>query len=214
MKLDRNDLAILKVLLSDGRESLSSIARKTSLTTPTVSYHFSRMIKSGLIKKFAPVLDQSMLKPGVSAFVTLKVRTGDTDRVSRRVSAIEGVSGVFVTTGEPNMTLRVNCADAKQLQDLLNTKLSKIIDDGEVVSIQLILDTVKDEQPLVLSGEIAVKLRCDYCKGDVSSDRPYHVKVGSMYHYFCCRTCRRSYLEKYGSRIRRINAVRETPLRS
>jgi len=214
MKLDRNDIAILRVLLDDGRESLSSIARKTSLTTPTVSYHFSRMVKSGLIKKFAPVLDQSMVRPGVSAFVTLKVKVGDANRVSRRVSAIGGVSGVFVTTGESNMTLKVNCADSLELQDLLNTKLSKVIDDGEVVSSQLILDAVKDEQPVVLPGDIAVKLRCDYCEGEVASDRPYHVRVGSMYHYFCCRTCRRSYLEKYGSRIRRINAVRETPLRS
>lgn len=214
MKLDKNDVAILKVLLQDGRESFSSVARKTFLTTPTVSYHFSKMVRSGLIKKFAPVLDQSLVRPGVSAFITLKVKAAGSKSVSRRLLALEEVSGVFVTTGEHNITLKVNCADPRQLQELMSTKLPQMIDGGEVVSSQLIVDTVKDEQPVVLSRDITVKLRCDDCKGEVTSDRPYNIRVGSMRHYFCCRTCRKSYLEKYAGRIRRINAARETPLRS
>ncbi len=213
MKLDRTDMAILKVLLEDGRESFSGIAKRTSLATPTVSYRFSRMVKSGLIKKFAPVLDQSMVRPGVSAFVTLKVKAGNTRSVSRKLSSVPGVSGVFVTTGEHNVTLRVDCADPRELQDLLSTRLPKIV-DGEVVASQIIVETVKDEQPAVLSEDVTLKLRCDYCKGEVASDRPYNIRVGSMYHYFCCRTCRRSYLDKYGARIKRINSVAVTPLRS
>jgi len=208
MKLDSTDRAILKVLLQDGRASLREIARKTSLTTPTVASHFSRLVESGFIKKFAPILDQSTLRQGVNAFVNLRINSGDTNSILRKLSTMSEVIGVFVTTGENNVVLKINCEDTKRLQDFLDERLPKL--GGEVVSSQLILDAVKDEQPASLTGEIAVKLRCDYCKGEVLSDRPYNIRVGSQYHYFCCRTCRRSFLEKYGKRIARINAVGET----
>ncbi len=208
MKLDSTDRAILKVLLRDGRASLRDIARKTSLTTPTVASHFSRLVKSGFIKKFAPILDQSTLRPGVNAFVTLRINSGDTNSISRKLSTMSEVIGVFGITGENNVMLKINCEDTKRLQDFLNERLPKL--GGEVMSSQLILNAVKDEQPVSLTGDIMIKLRCDYCKGEVLSDRPYNIRIGSLYHYFCCRTCRRSFLEKYGKRIARINAVNRT----
>lgn len=203
MKLDGTDKAILKALLEDGRRSMRDIAKKTSLTTPTVSLHFSRMVKSGFIKKFAPVLDEEMVGKGVNALVTLKVKAGDADRVSKKLSAIEEAAGVFVTTGENNITLKVCCADARALQELANARLPKLIGGGgEVVSSQLIVKTVKNEQPaLIPTGEVTVDLRCDLCKGEIASNRPYNIRVGSTYHYFCCKTCRKAYLVKYHSRL-------------
>ena len=209
MKLDSSDTAILKVLLQDGRASLTNIARKTSLSTPTVASRFSRLVKSGFIEKFAPVLNQSTLRPGVNAFVTLRIRSGDIKSASRKLSTMDEVEGVFVTTGEDNVMLKIRCVDTEQLQGFLNEKLPRLI-DGEVTSSQLIMTTVKDEQPVYLTGDIAINLRCDDCKGDVLSERPYNIRVGSTYHYFCCRTCRRSFLQKYGKKITRINSVART----
>ena len=204
LKLNSYDKSILKVLLDDGRASMRDVARKTSLTTPTVSYHFSRMQKSGLIKKFAPILDQNMVSKGVEAFVMLKTKAGETAKASKKLSALEQVSGLFVTSGENNIILKVSCTDTRELQDLLNARLPRLV-DGEVVSSQMIMDTVKDEQLVSLSNDISVSLKCDYCKGEIASDRPYNIRVGEGYHYFCCRTCRKSYMDKYGKRIRRIN---------
>jgi Lrp/AsnC family transcriptional regulator for asnA, asnC and gidA len=207
MKLNGIDIAVLNALLQDGRASLRDIARKTSLTTPTVSYHYSRMVKSGLIKKFTPILDQGMVGKGINAFVMLRTKAGDTSNVSKKLLSIGQVSALFVTSGENNILLRVNCADMRELQELLNVTLPKLV-EGEVVSSQLIVDTVKDEQPVTLSSDIAVSLKCDLCKGEIASERPYNIRVGSTYHYFCCRTCRKSYIEKYGKRMKRINAQR------
>ncbi len=209
MKLNQNDVAILKVLFQDGRESFRKIAKRTSLTTPTVSYHFSRMMKSGLIKKFVPVLDQTMGGQGVNALVKLRTRAGNTNSISKKLSALPEVSGVFITTGENNLTLKVSCADSRQLQDLLNVRLPRMV-DGELVSSELIVKTVKDEQPVFLTGDINVELKCDFCKEAITRARPYNIRVGTTYHYFCCKTCRRSYLERYGQRIGRINAASKT----
>jgi DNA-binding Lrp family transcriptional regulator len=171
------------------------------------------MIKSGLIKKFVPILDRSAAHEGIDAFVTLKPKAGQTNSVSKKLVGLEEVSSIFVTTGENNITLRVNCDDSKRFQDFLYRRLPRVV-DGEVVSSQVIVSTVKEEQPMRLTNQTAIRLKCDYCKGDVTTSRPYNIRVGQTYHYFCCRTCRRSYLEKYGQRIKRINAGRRTSLHS
>lgn len=213
MNLDSNDIAILKTLLQDGRESLREVARKTSLTTPTVSFRLSRMMKSGFIKKFVPVLDHSSAHQGIDAFVALRVKAGDANSVSKKLAGVEEVSCIFVTTGENNILLRVNCADLKQFQGFLNERLPRLV-RGEVIWSQLIVSAAKEEQPIRLTNDIPINLKCDYCRGDIAVDRPYNIRVGESYHYFCCRTCRRSYLEKYGQRIKRINVGRRTPLHS
>jgi len=207
MKLDSKDAAILNVLLRDGRKSLRDVAKETSLTTPTVSFRLSRMMKSGLIRKFAPVLDSSMTSRGVDAFITIRTRAGSTRRVSRKLASLGDASGVFVTTGRDNITLRVSFTNAKELEDFISTKLPRMV-EGEVVSSQIVVEAVKDEQPPPVSLGISVPLKCDYCGGDVASDRPYNVRVGPTYYYFCCRTCRSAYLEKNASRITRYNAAR------
>ncbi len=41
-QLDKNDVAILKSLLGDGRKSFRQISRETGITTPTVKARFDR----------------------------------------------------------------------------------------------------------------------------------------------------------------------------
>ncbi|HUI86629.1 MAG TPA: winged helix-turn-helix transcriptional regulator, partial [Nitrososphaerales archaeon] len=73
MQCDEVDLKILQALLNDGRASLRQIAERTSLTTPTVSSRLTRMLKSGTIKKFVPILSSDSVHGGIAALVTLKM---------------------------------------------------------------------------------------------------------------------------------------------
>jgi DNA-binding Lrp family transcriptional regulator len=182
---------------------MREIARKTSLATPTVSLHLSRMVKSGFIKRFVPVLDEEAITKGIGALVTIRVKAGEVDKVSRALSALDEATGIFVTTGENNITLKVTSPDARALQELMNLRLPKLIGErGDVISSELIVRTAKNEAPaFVPTSEVTLNLRCDYCKGEVATSRPYNIRVGSSYHYFCCKTCRRAYAVKYRARI-------------
>ena len=200
LKLDSNDLSILKVLMEDGRASLREIAARTSLSTPTVSFRLSRMQKSGLIRGFAPILDPSATNQ-VLALVKLKVAGHKMDGITRVLAKMPEVTGVYVTTGEDNLTVKVSTDDVESLQRFVGGKLAKL-PDVELVSNNIITKTLKDERSPRLKQDTTLKLRCDFCQGEVTSNRPYNIKVGSTYHYFCCRTCRKSYLDKYRSRIR------------
>jgi DNA-binding Lrp family transcriptional regulator len=216
MKLDSIDAAILKQLLADGRASLRDIAKKTSLSTPTVSSHFYRMIKAGLITKFVPVINLNETElHGILALVNLKVQGSphpppsafsssfpSIDAVARRLARVKEICSVFVTTGESKLVLKVIARNSEQLHRFLSGSFLRRL-GVEVISTQIIIKTVKDEFPSHLLAEgTPIKLRCDFCKGDIATSRPYTILSASSHYYFCCKTCKRSYLERYGERIK------------
>ena len=201
MKLDGDDLSILRVLSEDGRASLREVAARTSLSTPTVSLRLSRMLKGGLVKGFAPVINPAAAHE-VYGFVKLRAHARDTGRVTRQLANVPEVRGVFVTTGSDNIMVRVAAADVDSLGRFISRKMSGL-EGAEIASTDIVTEVVKDVNEVRLKADTPLPLKCDYCGGEVASDRPYNIKVGSTYHYFCCRTCRRSYVEENRARIAR-----------
>jgi DNA-binding Lrp family transcriptional regulator len=64
-QLDDYDVAILKVLMRDGRKSFRQISRETGITTPTVRARFERLINVGFIKSVSPVFDFGVVEGDV-----------------------------------------------------------------------------------------------------------------------------------------------------
>jgi DNA-binding Lrp family transcriptional regulator len=205
MKLDPIDLMILKRLSEDGRASLRQIARRSSLSTPTVSSRFERMKRSGLIQKFVPIfnLDASE-NSGVVALVSMTAPASRLSGIAAELARKPEVYGVFLTTGASNLMVKVSLRNTQSLQRFLaGADLKKL--QLEISGSQIVTETVKDEHPLPFAGEFQMKLYCDLCKDEITTSRPYTIKVASTRYYFCCKTCRASYLEKHGARIRAIN---------
>jgi YHS domain-containing protein len=57
------------------------------------------------------------------------------------------------------------------------------------------------------TDDVHMKLSCDLCKGEITSNTPYTIRVASTRYYFCCKTCKATYLQKHGDRIRSINKM-------
>ncbi len=207
LQLDPIDILILQELMEDGRASLRHVAEKTSLSTPTVSSRFERIMRAGLIKKFAPIFNPEAMAPnqGVFALVTLRVASSRVAATAKKLVQIKEVCGLYATTGENNITLKVNFTDTQALRQFLEGKALRVL-GAEVAASQVITGILKDEQPIAFAQGFKMKLRCDFCKGDITSNRPYSIKVASARYYFCCKLCRRSYLDKHGERINSINA--------
>ena len=204
MKLDPIDLIILKELSEDGRASFRQIAKKTSISTPTVSSRFERMKRAGLIQKFVPVFDlDASENSGVTAFITMKVPASSVSKIASELAEKPEVFGSFVTTGENNLTLRVNLPNLKSLQRFVSGSDMKKL-GVEVTGSQIVTETLKDEHPLPIAGDFQMKLYCDLCKGQIMTSRPYSIRVGPARYYFCCKTCRQTYLQKHAARIRAV----------
>lgn len=203
LKPDGTDVKILEALMEDGRASLRQIARRTLLTTPTVSARMARMTRAGLIKKFVPVLSADSVNRGVLALVSLKVDSSAAEKVAKDLAKLREVENIYMTTGQ-NITLKVVLDDVKGLQSFL--KRSVLRRHGvDVTSSQIITSIIKEEPASLLPGVLTMNLKCDYCHGEVTSGRPYTIAAGPSHYYFCCKTCRKAYLDRFGSRLARIS---------
>ena len=188
--------------MEDGRASFRQIARRTSLTTPTVSSRMARMTKAGLIKKFVPVLSADSVNRGALALVTLAVDSRSAEKVAKDFAGLREVQNVYMTTGQ-GVTLKVALDGAQELQPFLKRNVfgkPKV----KVTSSQIITSVVKEEPGLTLPSELTMNLECDYCHGAVTSNRPYTLVAGPSHYYFCCKTCRKAYLDKFGHRLGKI----------
>lgn len=204
MKADPIDLIILRELSKDGRASLRQIAKKTSLSTPTVSARFERMKRAGLIQRFVPVFNLNASNSGVVALITLSVPASVVSKIAAELARRPEVCGVFHTTGPNNLLLKVSFPNLNELHRFTtgaSFRKSKVT----VAGTQIVTETIKDEHPLPFASEFRMKLSCDLCKGEISTNRPYSIKVASTRYYFCCKTCRSTYLDKHGARIRAVN---------
>lgn len=205
MKLDPVDIMILKELSQDGRASLRQIASRSFLSTPTVSSRFERMRRGGLIQKFVPLINlEASENSGLLALVTLIAPSSSLSKAARYLSKRPEVYSVYLTTGTNNLMVKLSVPNAQSLQRFLESSYIKKL-GIQVISSQVVTQTIKDEHPLPFAGEFKMKLSCDLCKGDITSSRPYTIKVASTRYYFCCKTCKANYLEEYRERIKKIN---------
>ncbi len=198
MNLDPSDRAILEILMKDGRASLREVAARASLTTPTVSTRLARMQKAGLIKGFAPILDPSMTA-GVRSFVRLKVPTRDVKAASSALARLPEVDGVFLTVGGGNLLVKLTTNDLEGVETFVSRRFRG--KGWEVVSTEVVEKTVKDERSTVIPDAILLPLKCDYCGQEIRTERPFNIRVGLTRHYFCCKTCRKSYLADHRGEI-------------
>lgn len=213
MKLDSKDATILDVLIKDGRASLREVAARTSLTAPTVAMRLARMQKGGLIRGFAPVLDPSATQQ-VAAFVRLRVPPEKAGAAAEAIAKMPDVVGVYLTAGEGNILVRLGVDDLAEVEPMVAGKLSSR-PGWKVVSCDVVTRAVADVPRFRVPRGATFILKCDYCRQEVRSDRPYTIRVGQTNHYFCCRTCRASYGSRHAGDLAAARAkLRRTALRS
>ena len=211
MRTDRIDRKIIAALMDDGRASFRQIAQRTSLTTPTVSARVARMTKAGLIEGFIPVLSVEPIERGISALVTMRASSGSPEKLSSSLAKLPEVQDAYLTTGQC-VTVKLNLRRPQELQSFLGRAFMKR-EGAKVISSQIVTRIVKEEprasaarfsSSSSLAGVASMDLKCDYCQGEVTSARPYTTSVGSSHYYFCCKTCKKEYLEKHGSRLAKL----------
>ncbi len=198
LKLDSLDIAILRALSVDGRKSYRQVAQIVKASTPTVQARYERMVQSGLISRIAPIYNVDKLDKGIGALLWLKVEAPKVLDVASEIAKLEEVKGVFATTGEGNLLIKIFETSYDKIQSISNR--IAVLEGVHLLSTQMITKTLKDEQGIVIEPEIEVLLKCDHCKGMVKGD-PLTLKVLDGERFFCCKTCLTAYKEKYRSRI-------------
>lgn len=126
MDLDDTDRAILRILQEDARTPFSEIARQIDMSSATVHDRVKRMKEAGVIRGYHADVDPRAVDLGTSAIVGLRVEQGQEEETLERLTEIEGVQEVNLTTGEWDVVLRVRAEDTDGLRELMFDNIAQM----------------------------------------------------------------------------------------
>jgi len=142
VKIDEVDIKILKELQEDARKSLKEIAEKVGVAEGTVYNRINKMKRIGLIKKFIPVIDYSMLGYDIIAVIGVTAEGGYLVEIEKEIAKEPNVTAVYDVTGEFDIVV---VAKFKGREDL-NTFVKKIasMENVKRTYTMLVLNVVKE----------------------------------------------------------------------
>lgn len=118
--MDELDRQILALLLDDGRRTYDDIAKRVSLTAPSVKRRVDRLRAGGALRGFTAVVDHAALGWQTEALVELFYRPGTTlDEVAETLREHAEVVEAWSVTGEADAIARVRTADNSDLERLI-----------------------------------------------------------------------------------------------
>lgn len=209
-KLDDVDNRILGILDEDGRRSFREVARRAGITTPTVQARVKRMIDEGLILKISPILNASKFSHGLVFQLFLKVNSTEVEEIARKLEKRSEVRGIYLTTGENNLTLRVVVDSLEEVQ-LFTESLDHEFGIKQNSS-QMVVRIFKDDQAVIVRPGMGVHLKCETCNGPIPA-KPFILKVAGHERFFCCPMCLEKFRERYEPKLKGLELSIEAPAR-
>ena len=116
--LDDIDKAIIRELQLDGRAAYARLGPAVGLSQAAVRQRVQRLIENGVMQVVA-VTDPLTLGFGLQAMVGVSV-DGDLREVAAKLSKVDEVSYVVVTTGRFDLLVEVVCRDNEHMLGVVN----------------------------------------------------------------------------------------------
>lgn len=129
MDLDSFDRAILQVLASEGRISVTELARRISLSKSPTQARLKRLEDSGMIKGYRAMIDPIRLGLDHVAFVEVKMESTRESVLSAFNDAVRQfpeVEQVHLIAGNFDYLLKVRTSDMSNYRKVLAEKISTL----------------------------------------------------------------------------------------
>jgi len=118
--MDALDRKILSLLVEDGWRTYDDIARRVSLSAPSVKRRIDRLREQGALEGFTAVLDHGAIGWNTEALVELFYRPGTTlDEVAETLRDHAEVVEAWSVTGDADAIARVRTEDNAALERLI-----------------------------------------------------------------------------------------------
>jgi DNA-binding Lrp family transcriptional regulator len=118
--MDALDHKILSLLVEDGRRTYDDIARRVSLSAPSVKRRIDRLREQGALEGFTAVVDHGAIGWNTEALVELFYRPGTTlDEVAETLRDHAEVVEAWSVTGDADAIARVRTEDNTALERLI-----------------------------------------------------------------------------------------------
>ncbi|MEU8507329.1 Lrp/AsnC family transcriptional regulator [Streptomyces brevispora] len=134
--LDSIDRAILRLLQTDGRASIRSVADRVHVSRANAYARINRLIDDGVIRGFSARVNHERAGQGASAYITLKIVQNSWRTVREQLQALPGATHIALVSGDFDVLLLVHTQDNQSLRDLVLTRIQSI---PEVLSTRTLL---------------------------------------------------------------------------
>jgi Lrp/AsnC family leucine-responsive transcriptional regulator len=126
-EVDDLDLALLRALAQDARQSQRALAKKIEMSAPAVADRLARLERSGAIRGYRVDIDWAAL--GFPVVVYLAVTAGpgmDLSDIITAIRALPEAQDMSVVTGGLDLLVRLRVRDHEHLRELLLAKIFQI----------------------------------------------------------------------------------------
>lgn len=135
-RLDAIDRAIVRMLRSDGRASIRSVAEHVHISRANAYARINRLIDDGVIRGFSARIDHERAGQGASAYITLKIVQNSWRTVRAQLEQLPGAAHIALVSGDFDVLLLVHSEDNRALRELVLTRIQSI---PEVLSTRTLL---------------------------------------------------------------------------
>ncbi|MEI7033939.1 Lrp/AsnC family transcriptional regulator [Streptomyces pratensis] len=145
--LDAIDRDILRILQTDGRASVRSVAERVHVSRANAYARINRLIDDGVIRGFGARVDHERAGQGASAYITLKIVQNSWRTVREQLQALPGATHIALVSGDFDVLLLVHTLDNRALRELVLTRIQAM---PEVLSTRTLLvfeETDLDPRP-------------------------------------------------------------------
>jgi len=131
--LDDLDKSILKLLQFNCRLSFADLSRELGVAEATVRFRVNRLVSTGVIARFAALLDPAKVGMKVSGAILLKIDPAYLEEACKQLVSFSETQYLFQSTGEYDVVSVIVARDMEHLNDLIKkTKIIPGVKDARV----------------------------------------------------------------------------------
>ena len=141
--LDTLDNKIVRLLTENGRMPIGEMAKRLTVTAPTIRSRIKNLEEKGLLK-VSGIIDPNQHPHMITALVAMSVRShGKMDQILDKIAQLPNVVWAGVITGRYDIIAEVVCVEGKD--ELYRFTTEMILNIGNVVSSETFI-IMKSEQ--------------------------------------------------------------------
>ena len=136
----------------------------------------------------------------------MRVNPAEIEKIARTLERRSEVRGIYLTTGENNLTIRIAVDSLEELQQFTETLDREF--GVKQNSSQMVVRIFKDDQAVIVRPGMGVNLKCETCNGPIPT-KPFILKVAGHERFFCCPMCLEKFREKYEPKLKELELTVE-----
>ena len=143
VKLDDIDVEILKIINDDVRTSYRQISRDLEVSVGTIHNRIDKMVKTGVIRKFSPIINHERLGFVLTTIIGVRVKGGKLKNWEEKTFFNKNVLAIYDVAGDYDAILIAKFKDI----DELNAFIKELSKDSviERTYTQTVLETIKED---------------------------------------------------------------------